>query len=176
MPKISFDLNFPTDKPNRAGYVFTPESVKDIFSQIKDMPIKMLDTLGNSHPIGSITSGELSGNILKCEGELYCAPTLIEYDGKFNLVSIDIMPKFLHIPPYFEMISAAPKYKVGDHVYILRRVNDSRVISSEKIKQVHAGKHSISYSLYGETIRRKQIDIFKTYEDAQKELKRGTTI
>ena len=80
------------------------------------------------------------------------------------------------IPTRFEMVSNEPKFKVGEHVYILRRMNDSKVISSEKIRQVHAGKHAISYTLYGETIRRKQADIFKTYEDAERELKGETTL
>ena len=173
---LSFDLHFPIVKPNRSGYVFTPEAVKDICAQIKDMPIKMFDSLGNSYPIGSIQSGELLGDILKCQGELYCAPRMVEKDGRMEYVSIGVMQKPQHIPPRFEMISNEPKYKVGEHVYILRRVNDTRVVSSEKIRQVHTGKHAISYTLYGETIRRKQADIFKTYEDAERELKRGTTL
>ena len=37
------------------------------------------------------------------------------------------------IPTRFEMVSNEPKFKVGEHVYILRRMNDSKVISSESV-------------------------------------------
>lgn len=114
-------------------------------------------------------NGEIEENEL-----VWCAQFLSDFLD--CLEGEDTTPQTLNIPPRFEMISNAPKYKVGDHVYILRRVNDSRVISSEKIRQVHAGKRAISYTLYGETIRRKQADIFKTREDAERELKGGTTL
>ncbi len=176
MLKISFDLHFPSDKPTKSGKIFTQEAVKDLCDQMKDLPIKMFDLHGNSYRIGTITEGKISGDIVGCQGELYCAPRMVEKDGKAEYVSIGVMLKSPRVASRFEMLSNEPKFKVGDHVYILRRVNDSRVISSEKIRQVHAGKRTISYTLYGETIRRKQSDIFKTCEEAQRELKRGAAI
>lgn len=174
--KISFDLHFPTDKPDRSGCVFTPEAVKDLCGQIKDLPIKMLDSQGNSHRIGTVTEGKIIGDVLGCQGELYYAPCVVEKDGRMDYVSIDLMLKPPRMPSRFERLSIAPKFKAGDHVYILRDFNDTKIVSSEKIRKVHAGKHAISYTLCGETIRRKQSDIFKTCEDAQRELKRGTTL